>query len=460
MRPDSRAVARLFRPGARQLQGALRSPAVWAAATICSVLSGYFFSTLLGYYVRRAAFADEQIRLIGHSDLQLDVPTVLLNEIFKYEGFLLLFVVPVVAMAVTRRRRAPGALGAAIALLAGMLLFTLPLFGFVRPVWLGEPGVVAAGYLGLLLLGSAQLSVGLFVASAFRRAAWAIVATGASLAALDFAGPAAWTMGAPWRELGGLIAFQVRYADFTRGLIAGSGIGYFVTWAVLGWLAASAVPGPHGDTEAPASLPAGTSASGRTSRSGRFIVHRRAVALAAACVGVAAALAWFEPVRIDMTVARRNSLPLSMRPLVARASGVTLIQLGRTRDPRLDWMLGAVAAAGPRIGQEFVDSARHPDVAARYGVAREGTVVVELGSRHRTLETPTMGEVAAAVAEVSRVQDAVPVPDSPRANRRIPTGPRTELAVGIAAMLLPLVPLTGWWLVSRRPSRASKSRPS
>ena len=67
----------------RELRSYFVSPIAYAAVTAFALLSGYFFNSMVVYYVRQASLADRQIEQLGRSELQLDVPTVILEEFFK-----------------------------------------------------------------------------------------------------------------------------------------------------------------------------------------------------------------------------------------------------------------------------------------------------------------------------------------------------------------------------------------
>ena len=71
----------------RELRSYFVSPTAYAAVTIYALLSGFFFSNQLTYYIRQASLADQQIGGAGRSVLQLDVPTTVLEEFcLEYYG--------------------------------------------------------------------------------------------------------------------------------------------------------------------------------------------------------------------------------------------------------------------------------------------------------------------------------------------------------------------------------------
>ena len=62
----------------RELQSYFVSPIAYVALTAYALLSGYFFNSMVVYYVRQASLADRQVEQLGRSPLQLDVPTMIL----------------------------------------------------------------------------------------------------------------------------------------------------------------------------------------------------------------------------------------------------------------------------------------------------------------------------------------------------------------------------------------------
>ena len=188
----------------RELRSYFVSPIAYMAMTMFVFLSGAFFSNMVVYYVRQAMLADRQIEQIARSDLQLDVPTVVLSEFFKNEAFILLLVLPLLTVGLITDERRKGTLELlltspirSLELVAGkffgaftmfviMLLPTLPFYYFLRQGGAWEPGIVLSGYLGLLLVGAAQIGIGLFVSSLCENVLVSAFGTYGILVALSF----------------------------------------------------------------------------------------------------------------------------------------------------------------------------------------------------------------------------------------------------------------------------------
>lgn len=236
----------------RELESYFVSPIAYAVMTVFTFVSGLFFSNMLVHYVRQAALADAQIAKFGRSDLQLDVPTVVLAQFFQNEAFLLMLAVPLLTMGLVADERRKGTIEllmtspvrgveiaggkflGALALLALMLVPLVPMFAFMGAGGAWEAGVVASGLLGLLLLGGAQVALGLFVSSLCENLLVSAIGTYGLVVTLQFID----TSGAPgesiWVRLLGSLSFYARHLNSTRGVVAVADIVYFASWIVLG----------------------------------------------------------------------------------------------------------------------------------------------------------------------------------------------------------------------------------
>lgn len=151
----------------RELRSYFVSPIAYVALTAFALLSGYFFNSMVVYYIRQASLADRQVEQLGRSALQLDVPTVILEQFFRNQGsFVLLLILPLLTMGLITDERRKGTLEllltspvrpmeltlgkfvGAVIFFVLMCLPTVPYFYFLAQGGDWEPGVVAAGYAG------------------------------------------------------------------------------------------------------------------------------------------------------------------------------------------------------------------------------------------------------------------------------------------------------------------------
>jgi ABC-2 type transport system permease protein len=236
----------------REIESYFVSPIAYAVMTVFTFVSGLFFSNMLVYYVRQAAMADAQVQKFGRSDLQLDVPTVVLAQFFQNEAFLLMLAVPLLTMGLVTDERRKGTLEllmtspvrsleivggkflGAFAFLVLMVLPVAPMFAFMGAGGEWEAGVVASGILGLFLLGGAQIALGLLVSSLCENMLVSAIGTYGLVVTLQFVDTAGAAQGSLWVRVLGSLSFYARHLNSTRGVVAIADIVYFVSWIVLG----------------------------------------------------------------------------------------------------------------------------------------------------------------------------------------------------------------------------------
>jgi ABC-2 type transport system permease protein len=236
----------------RELRSYFVSPIAYAALTAFVLLSGYFFNSMVVYYIRQASLADRQIEALGRSALQLDVPTVILQNFFNNEGgFVLLLILPLVTMGLLTDERRKGTLEllltspvrpmeltlgkffGAFTLFLMMLVLTLPYFYFMAQGGEWEPGVVAAGYAGLILVAATEIAIGLFVSSLSENMLVSAISTYGVLVALNFIDNSASLARSIWVDFIQFLSFYSHNAEFARGVIALRDITYFAGFLVL-----------------------------------------------------------------------------------------------------------------------------------------------------------------------------------------------------------------------------------
>jgi len=99
----------------------------------------------------------------------------------------------------------------------------------------GDPdwGTIGIGYLGLFLLGSASLAVGIFASSLTSNQLVAAMVAGGILFALWFIGMAAGFLPEALEEVIGYFSLANYFPDFMRGIIDTRGIIYYLSITAL-----------------------------------------------------------------------------------------------------------------------------------------------------------------------------------------------------------------------------------
>lgn len=236
----------------REIESYFVSPIAYAVMTIFTFVTGLFFSSMLVYYIRQAAMADSQIQTFGQSEFQLDVPTVVLSQFFSNEAFLLMLAIPLLTMGLITDERRKGTLELlmtspvrATELTAGkflgafgflflMLLPLLPMCAFIAQGGEWEPGVVASGFLGLLLLGGAQIALGLLLSSLCENILVAAIGTYGVLMTTQFLDTASAGSTTIWAKFVSYLSFYQRHLNSTRGTVEAGDLVYFASYIMLG----------------------------------------------------------------------------------------------------------------------------------------------------------------------------------------------------------------------------------
>jgi ABC-2 type transport system permease protein len=237
----------------RELRSYFVSPIAYVALTAYALMSGYFFNSMVVYYVRQASLADRQVEQLGRSPLQLDVPTMILEQFFRNQGsFVLLLILPLLTMGLLTDERRKGTLellltspirpieltlgkfAGALTFFAVMCVTTVPYFYFLAQGGDWEPGVVAAGFLGLVLLAATQIAIGLFVSSLTENMLVSAICTYGVLVALNFVDTSASVAQSIWVDFIQFLSFFSHYSEFARGVVALGDLTYFAGFLTLG----------------------------------------------------------------------------------------------------------------------------------------------------------------------------------------------------------------------------------
>jgi len=236
----------------REIESYFVSPIAYAVMTIFTFVTGLFFSNMLVYYIRQAALADQQLQRLGRSDLQIDVPTMVLQQFFGNEAFLLMFAMPLITMGLITDERRKGTLEllmtspvraseltlgkflGAFGFVGLMLAPILPMFWFLAQGGQWEPGVVAAGLAGLLMLAAAQIALGLFISSLCENILVSAVGTYGLFMTMQFIDTSSSAPDSLWAKLVSYFSFYMRQLNSTRGVIEVADVVYFLSYIALG----------------------------------------------------------------------------------------------------------------------------------------------------------------------------------------------------------------------------------
>ena len=153
--------------------------------TVFLLLSGYFFYNILSVFIQRSIDDGGRAQQFGGASPAMDVPALVERNFFGILSTIILFMVPMITMATfaDEKRRTTiellltsplthfqlilGKFLAAMVFFVVMLLPTLVyhVFLYLHSSPKMALGPVFSGYLGLLLLGAALVSLGIFIST-------------------------------------------------------------------------------------------------------------------------------------------------------------------------------------------------------------------------------------------------------------------------------------------------------
>jgi ABC-2 type transport system permease protein len=230
----------------KELRSYFASPIAYIIIGLFALLFGWFFYVYLTFFVQRSSGMGPMGG--GANNINQDM----IRYVLMNSAVIILFVMPMITMRTYAEEKRSGTIEllltspltdvqiilgkflGAIGLYAAMLLVTMLymaiLFVYGNPEW--RP--VAAGYLGLLLMGGCFISVGLLISSVTKNQIVAGVLTFAVFLMLwvinwmgDQSGP--WT-----RAIVNYLSIIDHYDDFARGIIDTKHLIYYASFITFG----------------------------------------------------------------------------------------------------------------------------------------------------------------------------------------------------------------------------------
>jgi ABC-2 type transport system permease protein len=238
----------------KELRAYFASPIGYVVIGFFALLFGWFYVSLLYYFVRQGM----QMSQYGAGAMNINQQMV--RYLFQNAAVVILFVLPMITMRTYAEEKRSGTIEllltspvtdfqiimgkflGALSLYAAMLAVTLIHMGLL--FWFGNPEwrPIASGYLGLFLLGGCFLSVGLLISSLTRNQIVAGMITFGVFLMLwvvdwigDFGGPF-------MQSVLGYVSITQHLDDFTKGVIDTKHVIYYLSFITFGlFLTAKAV---------------------------------------------------------------------------------------------------------------------------------------------------------------------------------------------------------------------------
>jgi hypothetical protein len=430
----ARTIRHVAAIAARELLAAFTSPIAWVVLVLFLVVQGFSFWAVLEVLADPRAPQPYGAVLRTH-----------FGGNFLYWTFLF-FVVSAIAMRLVAEERRQGTWEALLTtpvgegrVIAGKWLGALAFYAFL---WLPtlafvvilaasapagaspDPGPVLAAYLGVVLMGTSFLAVGLCASAATGNQIVACVLSFVGLMVLLLVGlapevsPAFFARHGVLRAVALAIDPRRQMDDFARGIIDSRHVVFHLA------LAGAAL-----------------AAAGQAARAGRrprLEAVRGAVGIALIAAGalLVIVLSHRHPMRVDVTRARVYAIESKTRAIlgdVRRPVGVLVVRGGGPAWSRLydeiDEVLRQLQAVQPLLSIETVDPALEPERAERLAedhalppreLAQEGAVVFRSGTRSRAVSLRDMadldeaGAVTALRAEAALASAVLDVTDAER----------------------------------------------
>ena len=233
----------------KELRGYFMSPMAWVMMALFSFIFGYFFLAYLTSFVRQAMQA-----AFGGGPTTMNVNMELIRPLLSNASVIVLFLLPMVTMRTYSEEKRSGTIellltspltdfeiiagkflgtvGLYLALLAVTALYIAILFMFGNPEW--RP--LLSGYLGLFLLGSCFIALGLFISSTTKNQ---MVAGAATFVIALFFWIVSWfadSAGPVTSQILSYLSITEHFDDFGKGIIDSKHIIYylsFVTFALF-----------------------------------------------------------------------------------------------------------------------------------------------------------------------------------------------------------------------------------
>jgi ABC-2 type transport system permease protein len=174
----ARSLRNILAIAGKELRSYFGSPVAWVMMGLFAILFGYFYTVYLAFFVRNGMQAQ-----FGGGPASQNINMDMIRPLLANASVLVLFLLPMITMRTYSEEKRSGTIEllltspltdfeivmgkfvGAVGLYAALLLVTMVyiamLFVYGDPEW--RP--VATGYLGLLLLGSCFISMGLFISS-------------------------------------------------------------------------------------------------------------------------------------------------------------------------------------------------------------------------------------------------------------------------------------------------------
>jgi ABC-2 type transport system permease protein len=231
----------------KELRSLYGSPVAWVLMGLFGFLFGWFYNVYLDYFMQQSMNAQ-----FGGGPQSSNVNASMIRPLLSNFSVLMLFLLPIITMRTYSEEKRSGTIEllltspvtdveivfgkflGAVGLYAGLLGVTMAyiavLFAFGTPDW--RP--LVSGYLGLLLMGTCFLSIGLFISSTTKNQ---MVAAAASFIAALFLWIIGWFSNSVGPTLSAILSYlsiTEHMDDFSKGIIDTKHVVFYLSFIAFG----------------------------------------------------------------------------------------------------------------------------------------------------------------------------------------------------------------------------------
>ena len=231
----------------KELRGYFTSPVAWVMMGLFALIFGWFFISYLTFFVRNSMQS-----AFGQGPQTMNINMELIRPLLGNASVLVLFLLPMVTMRTYSEEKRSGTIellltspitdveiivgkflgtvGLYVALLAVTMIYVAILFIYGDPEW--KP--IVSGYLGLLLLGSCFIALGLFISSTTKNQMVAGAATFVVGLLFWIISWFADSAGPVMSQVLSYLSITEHFDDFGKGIIDSKHLVYYLSFIVFG----------------------------------------------------------------------------------------------------------------------------------------------------------------------------------------------------------------------------------
>jgi ABC-2 type transport system permease protein len=236
----------------KELKSFFYSPMAYVVIALFTALTGYFFYSILSWFVEQSFIATMQAQQYRQMPPKFNVNLQVIRGYFGTLAFLALIILPLITMRLFSEEKKQGTdellftspistlhivLGKYFAGLAFYFVLLIPTILFQSLLFAyGDPELlpVISGYIGLLFLGSAFISVGLFISTMTENQIIAAIGGFALSLFLWVVGYGANIAGPSLAPFFEYISILNHFEDFAQGVIDSSHVAYYILFSFVG----------------------------------------------------------------------------------------------------------------------------------------------------------------------------------------------------------------------------------